>query len=245
MSTENITLYTSSECPFCHRVELALAETGQQHRRQEISLASKPEWYTSQVNTLGKVPTLAYGGPEVPADQPSSESVKINESLILLDFVNDIDPEHRLLPKDPVQRVRVRAFIDAVGAISSVFYGSIIKGEDPHRILTGIESVQKHLSPTSKYAVGDEFTLADASVLPFFARAEASFKHDAGLYPSGTGVKLWESLQNDEKFAPFRRYYDTLKQRESFKKTFDEEWTRQYYVKRFNLTDRGDRKSVV
>jgi glutathione S-transferase len=43
---------------------------------------NKPEWYSKVVNPFtGKVPSIAYGGPPVAPDQPSSESAKIPESL--------------------------------------------------------------------------------------------------------------------------------------------------------------------
>lgn len=63
------------------QVELALEEAGIPHEKYQIDLQNKPEWYAPKVNPASKVPAVAYGGPAVPADQPSPESTKIAESL--------------------------------------------------------------------------------------------------------------------------------------------------------------------
>jgi glutathione S-transferase len=234
MSTPQITLYSAKICPYAHRAELALEEIKAQYQRFEVNLKEKPVWYAPKVNPASKVPAVTYGGPQVAPDQPSPESIKLNESLVLLDFFTDIDPEHRLLPKDPIERARVRLFIDAVtNKLVPKWYNAAIKGEDASSILEGIEAISALLSPDAKFAVGNEYTIADAAALPFFARAEVSLKHDVGAFPAGSGTKAYQTLQNDEKFALFRRYYSALTERESFKKTFDAEHTRQYYVERF------------
>ena len=78
-----------------------------------------------------KVPAIAYGGPPVPPDQPSPESAKIAESLVLLDFVADLFPDSHLLPKDPVQRARARFFIDTVSTkFVPAWIGLLARGEE-------------------------------------------------------------------------------------------------------------------
>lgn len=85
-------------------------------------------------------------------------------------------------------------------------------------MLKAIESIQK-LLPEEGYAVG-EWSIADAAVTPFFARAEVAFKNDLGQYEEGKGKATWVKLETDEKYARFRKYFADLKSRESFKKTF-------------------------
>ena len=61
-----------------------------------------------------QVPALVYGSPKSDPENPSAESAKITESLVILEFIADLYPDSGLLPKDPVERARVRFFIDAL-----------------------------------------------------------------------------------------------------------------------------------
>lgn len=59
-----------------------------------------------------QVPAIAYGGPKVDPTNPSPESVKITESLILLEFIADLFPSANLYTANPVERAQIRFFID-------------------------------------------------------------------------------------------------------------------------------------
>lgn len=158
-------------------------------------------------------------------DHPSEDSEKIAESLVLIEFVADLYPDSPLLPKDPVLRAKARFFIDVVSTkFVPAYVGSLARGLPFEGVFAGIEAIQSLLPPEGqgKYAVGDDFTVADAAVTPFFARMEVSFGNDIGTYPEGEGKKAYELLQSDPKYARFRQYFSDLKARDSFKKTFDE-----------------------
>jgi glutathione S-transferase len=79
----------------------------------------------------------------------------------------------------------------------------------------------QNLLPAEGYAVG-EWSIADAAVTPFLARASVALKNDLGAYDQGKGIKLWETLQDDAKYARFRKYFDDVTKRDSFKETFFE-----------------------
>ena len=96
-----------------------------------IDLQNKPAWYAPKVNSASKVPAIAYGGPKVPPDQPSPESIKITESLVLLEFVADLYPNAHLLPADPVQRARVRFFVEAVSTKLVPAWMTLLKSGAP------------------------------------------------------------------------------------------------------------------
>lgn len=70
-----------------------------------------------------------------------------------------------------------------------------------------------------RFAVSDDFTIADAAVLPFFARMELTLNNDLGAYESGEGKTVLETLRTP-KYKVFSEYFARLKERESFKKTF-------------------------
>jgi glutathione S-transferase len=49
---------TTQVCPYAHRAELALKESGLDYKRFEIDLQNKPEWYAPKVNPASKVSLL-------------------------------------------------------------------------------------------------------------------------------------------------------------------------------------------
>ncbi|KAF5318828.1 hypothetical protein D9619_010983 [Psilocybe cf. subviscida] len=215
---KQITLYTAKICPWAHRTELALKESKLPYTRFEIDLKNKPEWYAPQVNPASKVPAISYGGPDVSPDTPSPESEKIAESGVLIELIADLSNEE-LLPKDPVLRAKARFFIETVTPlVAGAFRGAMAQGQDPEAIFKAVDIIQK-LLPAEGYAIGN-WSIADAAVTPFFARAEVVFKNDIGAYEAGKGKATWAKLESDEKYARFRKYFNDIKARDSFKETF-------------------------
>ncbi|EIN09095.1 hypothetical protein PUNSTDRAFT_87214 [Punctularia strigosozonata HHB-11173 SS5] len=230
---EHITLYTAKICPYAHRTEIALEEAGAEYERYEIDLQNKPEWYAPKVNPASKVPAIAYGGPKVPADQPSPESVKLAESLILVEFVADLYPQSGSLPSDPVLRAKARFFIDAVSnKLLPAYNAWLRKGESYESFLKGIEAIQSLLPQDKKYAVGDDFTAADIAILPFLARLSVVLDNDLGAYPEGESKKVLEALSGPQ-FARYNQYVQDLKARPSFIKTWDEPYVTKVFKERF------------
>ncbi|KAJ7154513.1 glutathione S-transferase C-terminal-like protein [Mycena filopes] len=232
---EQITLYTAKICPFAHRVELALAESKvTDFTRFEISLTDKPDWYAPNVNPASKVPAIAYGGPRVPADQPSPASAKLAESLILVEFIGDLFPDSPILPKDPLQRARARFFIDVVSTKLLPAQFGVLNGRLPFTALyTVLEDIQALLPADKTYAVGNEYTVADIAIAPFLGRLELCLKHDAGAYEEGEGPKALEYITSSGRFARLVQYIEAITTRESFKTTFDEEYLKEKHAARF------------
>ncbi|KAI0076544.1 hypothetical protein K474DRAFT_1684794 [Panus rudis PR-1116 ss-1] len=230
---EQITLYTAKVCPYAHRVELALAEAGAHFTRYEIDLSNKPEWYAPKVNPASKVPAIAYGGPQVPPDQPSPESVKIAESLVLLEFVADLFPEAKLLPSDPVLRAKARYFIDAVSTkFNPAYIGYVLKGESTQeQVFKAFEDLQA-LLPEKGYVVG-EWSIADAAWAPFVARLLLLLELDLGVYPAGEGPKTLETILKDPKFARVQQWWKDVSSRQSFTSTFHRDYLIESFKKRF------------
>lgn len=186
-----------------------------------IDLQNKPAWYAPKVNSASKVPAIAYGGPKVPPDQPSSESVKITESLVLLEFVADLFPNSRLLPADPVQRARARFFVEAVSTKLVPAWMTLLKSGTPESsqaFLNAVESIQALLPPQG-FAIG-EYSIADISVAPFVARAHVALGNEIGAYAVGEGKKILDALQQP-RFSRFQTYWADLQARPSFQATFN------------------------
>jgi glutathione S-transferase len=85
--------------------------------------------------------------------------------------------------------------------------------------LGALEVIQQLLPEKEGYAIG-KWSIADAAVTPFFARAEVLLKNDIGKYEVGKGKAVWAKVEADPKYARFRKYLADVKERDSFKETF-------------------------
>ncbi|KAI1784651.1 glutathione S-transferase C-terminal-like protein [Ganoderma leucocontextum] len=230
---ERITLYTAKICPFAQRTEIALHEAKANFVRHEIDLQNKPEWYAPKVNPASKVPAIAYGGPETASDDPSPQSTKLAESLILVEFVADLFPAANLLPADPIARAQARFFIDAVGTKFTPAWFAYLQGKGTLDALYDAASFLQGLLPPTGYAVG-AYSVADVAITPFLARARVALLNELGAYPEGEGKKVLQTLTSGEgKFARFGKYFNDVLARESFKATFDEAYVTERYKARF------------
>ncbi|KAI0777317.1 hypothetical protein BD413DRAFT_175854 [Trametes elegans] len=228
---ERITLYTAKICPFAQRTEIALAEAKAQYTRFEIDLQNKPDWYASKVNPASKVPAIAYGGPEVPPDQPSPESVKLAESLVLVEFVADLFPESGILPADPVKRAQARFFIEGVSSkLIPTWYGYFLRNAPVEDFYAAVEYIQS-LLPAEGFAIG-QYSIADIAIAPFLARTRLSLLNEIGKYPEGDGKKVWATITSG-KYARFAKYQEDLFARDTFKETFDEAYVTDAFKQRF------------
>lgn len=129
------------------------------------------------------------------------------------------------MPKDPVARAKVRFFIDAVHTkIESATIAFIARGESPESLYKAYEELQELIvKDGGKFAVGDEFTIADAAFLPLLAMAEAATAHDIGGYAKGEGPKALAVFRSP-KYSKLWSYFQALKTRKAFKDTFNEVW---------------------
>ena len=229
------------------QVDLAFREAKTDVTRYWVDLYNKPEWFVSQVNPAGKVrdnirispsslvyspranqvPALVYGSSRPDPENPSAESAKITESLVILEFIADLYPDSGLLPKDPVERARVRFFIDAFTANvfkpAGKFFVSGADDEETHRtFFAAVAEFQELLPQHAQFAVGDHLTIADAAFAPWLGFWEVSFRHDVGKFAVGTGPRVHQELFQTERFSRLQKYYANISSRESFKNTFDE-----------------------
>lgn len=129
-------------------------------------------------------------------------------------------PDSGLLPKDPVQRARVRFFINA---LSNKLYAPYVafssRGESPDKFIEAVAEIQELLSPGG-FAVGDRFTIADAAIAPFLGRWELLFRNDVGRWAKGAGPRVHEVLFQSERFGRLQEYFAKISSRQSFKNSF-------------------------
>ena len=174
---------------------------------------------------LCQVPAVAYGGPDVSPNQPSPESVKIAESLVLIQFFADLAPESDLLPQDALDRAKVRFFLDTVSNKIQPSLSRWALGTSTYEaFFEALDAIQDQLPPVEegKYIFGDEFTLADIAVAPFLGRTVLiQLKYGFGKFDKEEAKRGWELFQGP-KYERLRRYIDDITARPSWQSTFDE-----------------------
>ncbi|KAI0631583.1 thioredoxin-like protein [Trametes polyzona] len=220
---KQITFYTLAVSPHAQRVHIALEEAHAKYTAYEVPMPNKPQWFAT-VSSFGKVPAITFGGPEVPPDQPSPESAKLVESLALLEFVAEVFPEAKLLPDDPVQRARARAFISVYQTyVSDAFQQAFFFAQPAEPLFDALDKLQSALPPagTGDFAAGARFSIADAAVAPFLARMFLFMREGMGRYRSAEEKrKIDETLGRSERFARLRAYLLALRARPSFVRTW-------------------------
>ena len=191
-------------------------------------LYSPPIVPTSLTFSPSQIPAITFGGPKVPPDQPSPESIKLTESLVLLEFLADLYPAARLLPTDPVLRARARLFITLfeTRVFPDAFKDFFFLGTSLDRSLDALAALQALLPPVADgegkpaFAVG-EWSIADMAVGPFLARIVLFLEHDMGKGTLEDGRKALEELRGP-RFARLARYLEDVKAQPSFRATWDE-----------------------
>jgi glutathione S-transferase len=155
--------------PFCRKVRLTLAE-----KRLEVELVEERYWEQNpeflRRNPAGKVPVLRMDGR------------MLTESQAICEYLDDLQPEPPLLPKDPAQRYEVRrlcAWSDDTfhhEVTANLLYERLHKKlmgrgfPDSDRIKTGVRRMRYHLGyldwllENRRWLAGNVLTLADFTV---------------------------------------------------------------------------------
>ena len=106
----NFRLISSKTCPYVQRSVMTLREKGIAYDIDYVDLSNKPDWFV-ELSPLSKVPVL-----EVTRDDGSK--VVLFESVVINEFLDDAT-EGSMLPADPLDRARSRAWIEFGTAVLS------------------------------------------------------------------------------------------------------------------------------
>ena len=126
------------------------------------------------VNPQGRVPALALDTGEV-----------LPQSLAIMEYLDEVYPDPPLLPKDPIERARVRAVahiiacdihpLNNTGPLG--YLRNALKADQSavqewyrHWVVTGFEAVEELIRP-GPYAFGRHVTMADICIVPQVANA--------------------------------------------------------------------------
>ncbi len=113
-----VTLFSARACPFAHRTRLVLSEKKIPFALEEIDLQNKPAWFDRNVSGYGKVPAIEH------------EGVRVWESAIINEYLDEVFPEPPLLPKEPGRRALARIWIDYANTRFTPAFGALLRAQN-------------------------------------------------------------------------------------------------------------------
>jgi maleylacetoacetate isomerase len=173
-----VKLYSYFRSSAAYRTRIALNlkglafETVSVHLTKDGGCQHAPEFRA--VNPQKRVPALALDSGEV-----------LVQSLAIIEYLDEVHPDPPLLPKDPIERARVRAIaqmiacdihpLNNIGPLN--YLRSAVKADQAavqdwywHWIAVGFEAIEEMIKP-GPYAFGGSVTLADICMVPQVANA--------------------------------------------------------------------------
>lgn len=157
-----MTLYSDPKCPYCHRVRLVLAEKGISFDVVDVDPANLPD-ELMDFNPYGTVPTLV------------DRDLRLYESRIIMEYLDERFPHPPLLPVDPVSRASARLYMYRVDKDWYALVDLIKKGraEDATRARKELRENLIAAAPVfaaKPYFMSDEFSLVDCCIAPVLWR---------------------------------------------------------------------------
>lgn len=186
---DHLQLYTFKLCPFAHRVRLALAEKRLMAEQIEIDLKNKPAGFKT-ISPNGRVPLLVHG------------TAKLWESAVILEYLEEVFPQHSLMPSQPVARAKARLWIEFANTwLYAPTHRLIFAKDDALRrdlvaemvaTVRVLEAAVTAQPGGGSYLLGDQFTLADIALYPWFEQAATLERFSPFRMPADCGgVARW------------------------------------------------------
>lgn len=157
-----MTLFSDPTCPFCHRVRMVLAEKRINVDIVDVDAKALPQEVLDS-NPYGTVPTLV------------DRDLRLYESLIIMEYLDERFPHPPLLPVDPVARANARLFMyridrDWYGMMRRIVYGEAAAQAQARAELTSSLAESAPIFGANRFFMNDEFSLVDCFVAPLLWR---------------------------------------------------------------------------
>ncbi len=157
-----MTLFSDPICPYCHRVRMVLAEKGIAVEVVDVDAYALPD-EVMDFNPYATVPTFV------------DRDLRLYESQIIMEYLDERFPHPPLLPVDPVSRASARLFMYRIDRDWYTLMGRIIKGEGDD-----VEQARKELRESlvvtapifsaHAFFMSEEFSLVDCCIAPLLWR---------------------------------------------------------------------------
>lgn len=157
-----MTLFSDPACPYCHRVRIVLAEKGIGVDIVDVDARNLPD-EVLDFNPYGTVPTLV------------DRDLRLYESRIIMEYLDERFPHPPLLPVDPVARANARLFMYRVERDWFGLMDRIVKG-DPGQAEQARRELRDSLISTGpvfgakRFFMSDELSLVDCCIAPLLWR---------------------------------------------------------------------------
>jgi glutathione S-transferase len=187
----NLELFVSRLCPFAARARLALAEKQLAFDEVEIDLRQKPKWFV-KISPNGKVPVLRH------------DDRVIWESSVIAEYLEEVFPAHPLLPSEPERRAIARVWVSFADSRLYARTETLLHSFDPDlhlriaaQLADDLRFVEKQgfarQSANGPYLLGDEFSLADLALYPWFEQIAVLEQHRGFRFPTEcTRLITWQ-----------------------------------------------------
>ncbi|MEM7226211.1 MAG: glutathione S-transferase family protein [Pseudomonadota bacterium] len=183
MSLPPLELVSHPVCPYVQRAAIVLAEKGVAHRRTDVDLKAKPDWFKA-ISPLGRVPLLRAGDHVV------------FESAVICEYLDEVTPGS-LHPADPLEKARHRAWIEFASETLNAI-GGFYSAPDQERFDGACQALtekfawlEDHLGE-GPYFSGTEFSLVDAAFGPVFRYFDVYDRiADFGLFDQTPKVRAY------------------------------------------------------
>ena len=157
-----MTLFSDPASPHCHRVRIVLAEKGISVEIVDVDAEDLPD-EVMDFNPYGTVPTLV------------DRDLRLYESRIIMEYLDERFPHPPLLPVDPVSRATSRLYMYRVERDWYTLMDLILEGTGGE-VVKARKELRESLIATapvfaaSPFFMNDEFSLVDCSIAPILWR---------------------------------------------------------------------------
>ena len=204
----SLELYSFWRSSASYRVRIALNLKSLPYAYHGVNLVKDggDQWSVSykEVNPQSRVPTLVHDGQ------------RFTQSLAIIEYLDETFPDHRLIPRDPVDRARVRMLSQIIACdvqplqntSTTRYLKEVLKLSDDavnawlrEWIARGLDSFAAHLERdhlSGKFSHGDTPTMADCCLVPQMYAAQR-FGVDPTKYPRLN--LIWENCNHISAFA--------------------------------------------